>query len=156
MKIKKILSDGYKVLPGIDRERYTEIPGLEGPFRTRSGKVLYYDPREGKYYDRDSDMYLSHEEFDAYDRDTPMEAADVADFGAAMKKRDTKRRFDARQQTRMDSERMKSEMFSQIDNAVAGTIDFLVQQKGMDERAARKAVGRHLSDLAMLDDLMDI
>lgn len=51
-----------QVVPDFDRERYTELPGLEGPFRFRSGKVLYYDPKEGKYYDRDSDMYIDKEE----------------------------------------------------------------------------------------------
>ena len=38
------------------------IPGLEGPFRFRSGKVLYYDPKEGKYYDRSTDMYVDNDE----------------------------------------------------------------------------------------------
>ena len=38
------------------------IPGLEGPFQYRSGAVLYYDPREGKYYDRGKDMYLDNDE----------------------------------------------------------------------------------------------
>jgi len=27
-----------------------------------SGKVLYYDPQEGKYYDRDTDIYVDHKE----------------------------------------------------------------------------------------------
>ncbi len=34
------------------------IPGMEGPFRFRSGKILYWDPKEGKYYDRGRDMYV--------------------------------------------------------------------------------------------------
>ena len=67
MKINEIIKEGYYVLPAMDRERYTDIKGLEGPFMTRSGKVVYYDPKEGKYYDRDSDMYLSHEEYSNYD-----------------------------------------------------------------------------------------
>lgn len=50
----------------IDRDRYTDIPGMEGPFMLRSGKVVYYDPKEGKYYDRDSDMYMSDEEYHAH------------------------------------------------------------------------------------------
>ena len=55
---------GFKVLGQIDRERYTDLSheGLEGPFMFESGKVLYYDPQEGKYYDRDSDWYVSHKE----------------------------------------------------------------------------------------------
>lgn len=79
-KLKQILSqikpdhpylkEGYTILPPIDRERYTEIPGLEGPFMMRNGQVVYYDPREGRYYDRDRDMYLSDEEYFAMDRQT--------------------------------------------------------------------------------------
>ena len=30
--LEKTVDEGYKVLPNIDKERYTEIPGLEGPF----------------------------------------------------------------------------------------------------------------------------
>ena len=45
---------GYKVLGQIDRKRYTDMSseGLEGPFMFESGKVLYYDTQEGKYYDQ--------------------------------------------------------------------------------------------------------
>jgi len=46
----------------MDEEGDQSIPGMEGPFTYRSGAVLYYDPKEGKYYDRSKDMYLSHEE----------------------------------------------------------------------------------------------
>ena len=55
---------GYKVLGQIDRERYTDLSheGLEGPFMFESGKVLYYDKAEGKYYDRDTDFYVDHKE----------------------------------------------------------------------------------------------
>ena len=69
----KNIDEGYYEMPPIDRERYTDLEGegLEGPFQTRSGKVVYYDPKEGKYYDRDSHMYLSHEEFQAYDQSKP-------------------------------------------------------------------------------------
>lgn len=38
------------------------LPGLEGPFQYRSGAVLYYDPKAGKYYDRGKDMYLDNDE----------------------------------------------------------------------------------------------
>lgn len=40
------------------------IPGLEGPFRFKSGRVAYWDPREGRYYDRSTDLYLSDREAD--------------------------------------------------------------------------------------------
>lgn len=53
-------------LPPVDADRYGELPGLEGPFRLRNGKVVYYDPNQGKYYDRDKDMYMSHDEYDSH------------------------------------------------------------------------------------------
>lgn len=62
------VDEGYTVLPPIDRERYTDIPGLEGPIMMRNGQVLYYDPKEGRYYDRDRDMYITDEEYFAMDR----------------------------------------------------------------------------------------
>ena len=40
--------------------------GLEGPFHYPSGKVLYYDPKEGKYYDPTTDFYLEHDEASIY------------------------------------------------------------------------------------------
>jgi hypothetical protein len=63
------IKEGWYNTRAIDKERYTDLSaeGLEGPFMTKSGKVLYYDPKEGKYYDRDSDMYLDYEEYKAYD-----------------------------------------------------------------------------------------
>ena len=66
---KKKVAEGYTIMPPIDRERYTDMSdqGLEGPFTLRSGKVVYYDPKEGKYYDRDSDMYMSQDEFNQHD-----------------------------------------------------------------------------------------
>jgi len=59
---KKYLKEDYTTLPNIDKKKYSEIPGLEGPFRLLSGKVIYYDPKEGKYYDRDSDIYMDYDE----------------------------------------------------------------------------------------------
>ena len=32
--------------------------GLEGPFRYRNGRVLYYDPSEGEYWDPLTDFYV--------------------------------------------------------------------------------------------------
>jgi hypothetical protein len=53
---------GYTVLPQYDKNRYTPMKGLEGPFVFQTGKVLYYDPKEGKYYDRDTDFYVSNKD----------------------------------------------------------------------------------------------
>ena len=35
------MEEGYEVLPPMDKEKYQERDGLEGPIPTRSGKVLY-------------------------------------------------------------------------------------------------------------------
>ena len=70
--------EGYMIMPGIDREKYTEIRGMEGPFMTRSGKVLYYDPKAGEYYDRDSDLYLDYSAYLEYDRETPAQKSAMA------------------------------------------------------------------------------
>ncbi len=59
----KNLVEGWYTVKPIDKERYQERDGLEGPFQTRAGKVVYYDPREGAYYDPDTDMYLSYDEW---------------------------------------------------------------------------------------------
>ena len=66
----KVQKEGYSIVPAIDRERYDEMRGLEGPFMTRSGKVLYYDPKAGMYYDRDSDIYVSYDAYLEYDMET--------------------------------------------------------------------------------------
>ena len=65
----EVIEEGYKVLPPMDKEKYQARDGLEGPFSTLSGKVVYYDPKEGKYYDPDTDMYMSYDEFRRYDDD---------------------------------------------------------------------------------------
>ena len=67
MKIDQIV-EGYKILPPIDREKYQERDGLEGPFRLANSKVVYYDPREGSYYDPDTDMYIPYEEYIEMDK----------------------------------------------------------------------------------------
>ena len=46
--------------------RFGPRKGLEGPFTYPSGKVLYYDTVEGKYYDPTTDFYLSNQEADIY------------------------------------------------------------------------------------------
>lgn len=36
--------------------------GLEGPFHYPNGQVLYYDPKEGQYYDPLTDFYVPDED----------------------------------------------------------------------------------------------
>jgi len=45
------------------RDRYGARKGLEGPFNF-SGRVLYYDPKEGQYYDPRTDFYVEQAEMD--------------------------------------------------------------------------------------------
>ena len=64
------------IVPGIDREKYTERPGLEGPFHTKTGKVVYYDKQEGNYYDPDTDFYISHDDYQAMNEQGVAEGLD--------------------------------------------------------------------------------
>ena len=45
------------------RTKYSPRKGLEGPFNF-SGRVLYYDNKEGAYYDPATDFYVSQAEMD--------------------------------------------------------------------------------------------
>ena len=56
------LTEGYYELPAMP-DKYIARDGLEGPIMTKSGKVVYYDPKEGSYYDPDTDIYLSYDEW---------------------------------------------------------------------------------------------
>lgn len=54
---------GFKVLGQRD-SRFQPIKGLEGPFYFANSRVLYYDPKEGEYYDSTTDFYVPREEVD--------------------------------------------------------------------------------------------
>jgi hypothetical protein len=56
---------GYKVLNTVDnmRDNYGPRKGLEGPFNF-NGRVLYYDNKEGQYWDPRSDFYVDQDEMD--------------------------------------------------------------------------------------------
>jgi|TARA_R110000822_G_scaffold8283_1_gene32769 hypothetical protein len=45
------------------RVKYGARKGLEGPFNF-SGRVLYYDTKEGQYYDPTTDFYVEQDEMD--------------------------------------------------------------------------------------------
>jgi hypothetical protein len=60
---------GYRVIA--DRHQMDEMrvkygprTGLEGPFNF-SGRVLYYDNKQGQYYDPRTDFYVEQAEMDA-------------------------------------------------------------------------------------------
>ena len=54
---------GYKVVDTIDmmRTKYGPRKGLEGPFNF-SGRVLYYDNKEGAYWDPRTDFYVPNDD----------------------------------------------------------------------------------------------
>ena len=56
---------GYKVVDTTDlmRQKYGPRKGLEGPFNF-SGQVLYYDNKQGAYYDPTTDFYVEQAEMD--------------------------------------------------------------------------------------------
>jgi hypothetical protein len=55
----KVVADKYQM--DMMREKYGPRKGLEGPFNF-SGRVLYYDPKEGAYYDPSTDFYVEEDE----------------------------------------------------------------------------------------------
>ena len=62
---------GYKVLGPTEEllKGYKPRRGLEGPFVFAGGRILYYDPREGRYWDPRTDFYVDHIEMDGLRED---------------------------------------------------------------------------------------
>ena len=56
----------FVVLPNA-LDKFGPRKGLEGPFNF-SGRVLYYDNKEGQYYDPRTDFYVEQEEMDEINR----------------------------------------------------------------------------------------
>lgn len=54
---------GYRILNERDA-KWQPRKGLEGPFFYAGGRVLYYDPKVGEYWDPTTDFYLSNDEMD--------------------------------------------------------------------------------------------
>lgn len=55
---------GYRVIGRTEDifRGYEPRAGLEGPFVFSNGRILYYDPRAGQYWDPRSDFYVDHDE----------------------------------------------------------------------------------------------
>lgn len=51
---------GYTVFK--HNQQYSARTGLEGPFHYPNGRVLYYDAREGEYWDPRTDFYVPRDE----------------------------------------------------------------------------------------------
>ena len=78
--IAKIKTQQHK-LPPINRTKYGKRGGLEGPFMTKSGQVVYYDHKKGQYLDPDKDMYLSYDDWKKLSEDAPANATGSAVVG---------------------------------------------------------------------------
>ena len=53
----KVLGRTEEILRG-----YGPRAGLEGPFIYANGRVLYYDPQAGQYWDPRTDFYVEQDE----------------------------------------------------------------------------------------------
>lgn len=55
---------GYRVLGRSEDvlQGYLPRKGLEGPYPYGGGRVLYYDPRAGQYWDPKTDFYVDQGE----------------------------------------------------------------------------------------------
>jgi hypothetical protein len=61
---------GYRIInvsPDF-RSQFEERSGLEGPFFYDGNKVLYYSPKEGKYLNPQTDVFLTYEEWVEFTR----------------------------------------------------------------------------------------
>ena len=68
-------------LPRLDKSRYQQRRGLEGPFMTKAGQVVYYDKIKGQYYNPDNDMYLSYDDWKKLSEDAPANATGTSVAG---------------------------------------------------------------------------
>jgi hypothetical protein len=60
--VRQVFQKQAPTMNAIEPDEYPPIPGMEGPFQYKNGRILYYNPREGKYYDRKTDTYLDNSE----------------------------------------------------------------------------------------------
>ena len=67
-------------LPSIDKSRYQPRKGLEGPFITKHGHVIYYDKKFGQYYNPDTDMYIDHDDWKKMSEEAPAKITEVSDI----------------------------------------------------------------------------
>jgi hypothetical protein len=52
----------YRILNTERDSRWQPRKGLEGPFFYPNGQVLYYDTKEGQYWDPTTDFYVTNED----------------------------------------------------------------------------------------------
>ena len=76
-----MLKTKQSTLPRLDKTRYQPRKGLEGPFMTKSGQVVYYDKKFGQYYNSDTDMYIDHDDWKKMSEEAPANATGTAVAG---------------------------------------------------------------------------
>ena len=81
LDIAKLKTQQHKLLP-INWTKYKKRAGLEGPFMTKSGQVVYFDKIKGQYYNPDNDMYLSYDDWKKLSEDAPANATGTAVAGS--------------------------------------------------------------------------
>ena len=151
------LEEGWEELPSMDTDKYQERDGLEGPIMTKSGKVVYYDPKEGSYYDPDTDIYLSYDEWKALDEAYSVgsqgpdagqeEEPSMADMKAANSKLKTQRTQAMQRLGRDNLGGVTAQMAANaIDNAEQGKVLTPIQRQALAHQAA------NLDQLAMNPD----
>ncbi len=80
LDIAKLKTQQHKLLP-INWTKYKKRAGLEGPFMTKAGQVVYFDKIKGQYYNPDNDMYLSYNDWKKLSEDAPVNATGTAVAG---------------------------------------------------------------------------
>ena len=80
LDIAKLKTQQHKLLP-INWTKYKKRAGLEGPFMTKAGQVVYFDKIKGQYYNPDNDMYLSYNDWKKLSEDAPANATGTAVAG---------------------------------------------------------------------------
>ena len=75
------LKTQQSTLPRLDKVKYQPRKGLEGPFMTKAGQVVYYDRIYGDYYNPDTDMYISYDDWKKLSEDAPANATGTAVAG---------------------------------------------------------------------------
>lgn len=58
---------GYRVIGQMD-EKWQPRRGLEGPFQYANGRVLYYSPKDGQYWDPKTDFFVPNDEMATLER----------------------------------------------------------------------------------------
>ena len=75
------LKTQQSTFPRLDKVKYQPRKGLEGPFMTKAGQVVYYDKIHGDYYNPDTDMYISYDDWKKLSEDAPANATGTAVAG---------------------------------------------------------------------------